>query len=57
MAKGKKCPCCGHYMYAEREDYQEKGTWVYYACRNEKCDWCKGKCTMTEKVFEDKSKS
>jgi hypothetical protein len=52
MAKGKKCSCCGYYMYAEREDYEEKGTWVYYVCRNENCSKCKGKCTITEKVFE-----
>ncbi len=61
MAKGRKCPCCGFGMYAEREDYQEKGSWVWYVCRNPDCDTCKritgsGKCTMTETVFEDSSK-
>jgi len=47
MAKGKKCPDCGHQMYAEREDNQPKGVWVYYKCRN-------GNCNFTEKVFESK---
>ncbi len=47
MAKGKKCPMCGHYMYAEREVDQPKGTWVYYRCRNTGCQF-------TEKVFEGK---
>lgn len=45
MAKGKKCPMCGYHMYAEREVYQPKGTWVYYRCRSSACDF-------TEKVFE-----
>lgn len=45
MAKGKSCPQCGHQMYAEREDRQPKGNWVYYRCRNSSCDF-------TEKVFE-----
>ncbi len=45
MAKGKKCPQCGHQMYAEKEDKQPKGNWVYYRCRNQSCDF-------TEKVFE-----
>lgn len=53
MAKGMKCPCCGYYMYAEREVYEEKGTWVYYVCRNGDCEKCKGKCQETVKVFED----
>ena len=47
MARGKTCPQCGHNMYAEREDSQPKGTWVYYKCRN-------GNCNFTEKVFESK---
>lgn len=47
MAKGKKCPDCGHPMYAEREDHQPMGTWVYYKCRS-------GTCKCTEKVFETK---
>jgi hypothetical protein len=47
-------PSCGYYMYAEREDYQEQGSWVNYVCRNQSCSKCKGKCNMTEKVFEPK---
>ena len=45
MAKGKKCPSCGHQMRAEKEDSQPKGTWVWYRCRDRTCDF-------TEKVFE-----
>lgn len=47
MARGKKCPQCGHPMYAQREDVQPMGTWVYYVCRA-------AKCGFTEKVFEKK---
>lgn len=54
MAQGKKCSCCGHYMFADREDEQPQGTWVTYICRNGQCARCNGKCTMTEKVFEAK---
>lgn len=45
MAKGMKCRICGGYMYAQREDDQPKGRWVYYVCRA-------SACTNTEKVFE-----
>lgn len=45
MAKGKKCRDCGTPMFAEREEEQPKGRWVYYACRSSSCN---GK----EKVFE-----
>lgn len=45
MAKGKKCPQCGYQMYAEREDKQPKGSWVYYRCRDKSCDFL-------EKTFE-----
>jgi len=45
MAIGKKCPQCGFYMYALREDRQPKGKWVFYECTN-------GECKFTEKVFE-----
>lgn len=45
MAKGKICPQCGYQMYAEREDKQPKGNWVYYRCRDKTCDFL-------EKVFE-----
>lgn len=47
MAKGMKCRVCGYYMYAEREDDQPQGRWVYYACQN-RAD----KCNNREKVFE-----
>ncbi len=47
MAKGKKCPQCGTYMYALSEDDQPKGTWVVYECRNIQCKF-------REKVFESK---
>lgn len=47
MAQGKKCPDCGHQMYAQREEEQPKGKWVYYICRN-------GSCKFTEKIFESK---
>lgn len=45
MAKGKKCPQCGAYMQAIKEDEQPKGTWVVYECLN-------GNCKFQEKVFE-----
>ncbi len=54
MAKGLKCRCCGHYMYAQKEKREPKGTYVTYVCRNNDCKRCKGKCTHEEKVFEDK---
>jgi len=47
MARGKKCPACGHPMYAEREERDVAGTTVWYRCRNSKCG-------QTEKVFEGK---
>jgi len=47
MAKGKNCPSCKTPMYAEREDDQAKGSWVFYKCRN-------GDCGFAEKVFEAK---
>lgn len=46
MAKGRKCRVCGYFMYAQREDNQPKGRWVYYECRA-------SKCTNREKVFEE----
>jgi hypothetical protein len=54
MARGKRCPCCGYYMYALREAYQTAGTYVTYVCRNQRCQRCRGQCTHTEKVFEGK---
>lgn len=58
MAKGMKCQCCGHHCYAQREDHQEKGTWVTYVCRNNACKRCgrggkEAKCTWTTKIFEE----
>lgn len=47
MAKGKKCPYCGKYMYAESEKQEVAGSYVVYVCRN-------GNCNHKEKVFEDK---
>lgn len=47
MAKGMKCRVCGYYMYADREDNQPQGRWVYYVCQN-RADMC----TNREKVFE-----
>ncbi|TAH30101.1 MAG: hypothetical protein EAZ06_04310 [Cytophagales bacterium] len=46
MAKGMNCPHCGTYMYAIKEDYQHKGTWVTYQCRN-------GNCKFECREFED----
>jgi predicted SprT family Zn-dependent metalloprotease len=36
FAKGRRCQC-GHYMFAEREDVQPQGSWVYYVCNS--CGW------------------
>jgi hypothetical protein len=47
MARGKKCPSCGYNMFAEREDHQPMGTWVYYVCLD-------NSCRLKEKVFEGK---
>ena len=57
MARGKKCPCCGMAMFAQREDDQDRGRWVTYVCQNNACEKCgrgsKARCNHTEKVFED----
>ena len=45
MARGKKCPSCGYNMFAEREDDQPQGSWVYYVCLNQSCKF-------KEKTFE-----
>ncbi len=45
MAKGKKCPSCGTSMYAEREDDQLEGRYVFYVCNDRSCGF-------TERVFE-----
>lgn len=47
MAKGKQCPQCSYHMYAEREQEEAQGTWVWYRCRNTKCNF-------TLKEFEAK---
>ena len=47
MVKGKKCPSCKLPLYAQDEDYQPKGTYVTYVCRNNQA-----KCSHREKVFE-----
>jgi hypothetical protein len=52
MAKGKKCQECGDPMYADKEDYQPKGTWVTYVCRNGRCASVKQSFPLKERVFE-----
>lgn len=47
MARGKKCPECGHSMYATDEQEEQHGTWVWYQCRNAECGY-------TLKEFESK---
>ena len=47
FAKGMKCPNCSAYMWAEKEDEQPKGSWVYYLCRNMTCN-------NRVKIFESK---
>jgi len=47
MVKGMKCRICNTPMYAEREDNQPQGRWVYYVCRNKQKS-----CNNREKVFE-----
>ncbi len=37
MARGHKCPQCGYYMYAKKEQHQPRGSWVTYQCRNNNC--------------------
>ena len=53
MGKGLKCRVCGDAMYADKEDYQDKGTWVVYVCRNGRCKSA-GANPTKEKVFEPK---
>jgi len=52
MGKGLKCRTCGQAMYADKEDYQPKGTWVVYVCRNGACASAKSGHPNQEKVFE-----
>ncbi len=49
MAKGMKCSDCQNAMYADREDYEPKGTWVTYVCRN-------GRCKSVERGYPNKVK-
>lgn len=37
MAPTQKCTTCQKTMYADTEDYQAKGTYVTYVCRNNDC--------------------
>ena len=55
MAKGKKCRTCNFPMYADREEYQQMGTYVTYVCQNNDCPTKKrGGQPEKEKVFEPK---
>jgi hypothetical protein len=57
MAKGKRCPVCKEVMYAQTEQYQPKGTWVTYVCRNGTCPSVKRGYPASEKVFEESPKN
>jgi hypothetical protein len=37
MAKGGKCPQCGHYLFLCDEKWEPKDTTVWYGCANRKC--------------------
>lgn len=37
MAKGKVCRECNMPMYALKEEYQDKGSYVTYQCENGQC--------------------
>lgn len=52
MAQGKKCQNCNYPMYAQREDDQPKGRWVYYVCQNGDCKKKSGGYAYSEKVVE-----
>lgn len=52
MARGKSCPECRSAMYAQTEDYQPKGTWVTYVCRNGTCASVKRGRPASERTFE-----
>jgi len=52
MAKGKKCPECGFTCFVEKEDFQDKGNWVTYACQNRECKSHKRGYPWKERVFE-----
>lgn len=52
MGKSLRCRECGEQMYADVEQYQPKGTWVTYVCRNGRCPNIKSGHPLKEKVFE-----
>lgn len=52
MARAKRCPCCGYYMFSVHQDYLPRTTWLTYMCRNYACRKCKGKCKYAETVIE-----
>ncbi|TDW66190.1 hypothetical protein EV653_6212 [Kribbella pratensis] len=52
MGRGLKCSECHQPMYADKEDYQPKGTWVVYVCRNGGCESVKRGYPYKEKIFE-----
>jgi len=52
MAKGMRCRECGEVAYANTEEYQLKGTWVTYVCRNGSCPSVKRGFPWKERVFE-----
>ncbi len=41
MAKGMKCPQCGHPMFAKKEKVKPAGTEVIYHCKNCKSEYRK----------------
>jgi len=47
MPRGKKCPQCGHQMFAVDEKEEPRGAWIVYECRNQNCKF-------RERVFEGK---
>lgn len=52
MAKGLKCPECSYPCWAEKEEFQPKGTWVHYVCQNRSCASHKRGYPWRDKRFE-----
>jgi hypothetical protein len=52
VARGQSCPECRSPMYAQKEDYQPKGTWVTYVCRNGRCSSVIRGYPASERKFE-----
>ncbi len=52
MGKGLKSRVCGDTMYADEEDYQSKGTWVTYVCRNARRKSAASGYPNSERKFE-----